>query len=143
MENTKYVAWSDASVRNNIGHVAFVVYQEGKLINEYCGRVEKINSSYKLELLGIYLLMKFLNENNISHEQTLIFTDFKSIPKKLSKNKGDLFNIGKVLLSKKDFKKYRRSVHFKHGRHNLAHKVSRKEYAPLVDYELWSHFEGV
>lgn len=128
-----YEAWSDASVRGNIGYIAYIVFEGDTIKDQFTARVN-IDCNYALEKLALCLLVKKVNELGIDQDEITIFTDCKGIPPHLSKKTSKVYKQFNLLIKEKIIRKYRKVIRFKHGGRNKAHNLSRLNSINWFDY---------
>lgn len=134
-----YEAWSDASVRNKVGYISYVILKDGNRIVEFSARVN-LSCNYALERLALCLLISKVNELKIEQNQIMIFTDCKAIPHQLNKKTTNVYKQFNTLLKEKTIRKYRKCVSFKKRKGNKAHELSRKDARNWFDYNLAANF---
>jgi len=134
----KFIAYSDASVRDSEGYISFVIFDsEQKQIYSYGAKV-RLTCSYTLEKLALALTIEKVDSLGIDKKDIEIITDVKGIYNNLQKSKENKMNRQFRLFfnekSDRIFRTFKSCVKFANRRWNKAHELSRVDYKNYFDF---------
>ena len=134
--NQTYIAWSDASVRDGVGYISYLILGEAEnIVAKYNARVN-IQCNYTLEKVALAHLLKEINERNIVRQSIVIYTDFKALPNHINNRGSQVYKQFESMLGHKVLEKYKKCVKCKSGKKNKAHTLSRENVLNWFDYNI-------